>query len=163
MSESLKTRLTRWKFNFFPAYRGTGARVTYLAADWREARIKVPLNRSTRNVVGTIFGGSLYGGVDPFYMLMLIQLLGSDYVVWDEAAKIEFKKAARSTMFAKFAIDDQEIAAIKSELEHEPVLHRVYHVDLADQQGVVHASVEKTLYIRKRKRAQSTPAAAAKA
>ena len=161
MPESFRTRLTRYAYNFFPAYRGTGARVRYIADDFREVRVELPLSWRTRNYVGTIFGGSLYGGVDPFYMLMLIQLLGPDYVVWDEAAKIEFKKAARTTMFAKFAIDDQEIAAIKSELEHEPVLHRVYHVDLADQQGVLHASVEKTLYIRKRKRQQKTNEASA--
>jgi hypothetical protein len=38
MPESFRTRLLRWKFNLFPAYRGTGARVTYIAADFREVR-----------------------------------------------------------------------------------------------------------------------------
>jgi hypothetical protein len=28
MKESVKTRLMRWRFNFFPAYRRTGARIT---------------------------------------------------------------------------------------------------------------------------------------
>ncbi len=161
MSESFRTRITRWRFNLIPAYRGTGARITYLADDWQEARIKIGLNRSTRNVVGTIFGGSLYGGVDPVYMLMLIRLLGPEYVVWDEAATIQFKKSARSTMYAKFVIDDQDLAAIKSDLEREPVLHRVYQVDLADRNGVVHASVEKTLYLRKRKCGQKATEPAA--
>ena len=73
----------RWKFNSFPAYRGTGARVTYIAADFREVRIRLPLSWRTRNVVGTIFGGSMYGAVDPIFMIMLIRLLGADYVVWD--------------------------------------------------------------------------------
>jgi hypothetical protein len=44
MPESLSTKLARWGFNFFPAYRGTGARITYIASDWREVRIKVPLS-----------------------------------------------------------------------------------------------------------------------
>jgi acyl-coenzyme A thioesterase PaaI-like protein len=51
-------------------------RVTYIAADWREVRIQLPLNWRTRNYVGTIFGGSLYGAVDPIYMIMLIKALG---------------------------------------------------------------------------------------
>ena len=54
MSESWQTRLRRWGFNFFPAYRGTGARITYIAADWREVRIRLPLSWRTRNYVGTI-------------------------------------------------------------------------------------------------------------
>ena len=76
MAESRRTRLQRWRFNFFPAYRGAGARITYIAADWREVRIKLPLNWLTRNYVGTIYGGSMYGAVDPIYMIMLIRLLG---------------------------------------------------------------------------------------
>lgn len=92
MAESLRTRLWRWGFNCFPAYRGTGGRVTYIAADWREVRIKLPLNWRTRNYVGTTFGGSLYGAVDPFYMIMLIKLLGPDYIVRDKAAAILFRK-----------------------------------------------------------------------
>src|SRR5512136_1645914 len=102
MSESFKTRLTRWRLNFFPAYRGTGARITYIADDWREVRIKLPLNWRTRNYVGTIFGGSMYGAVDPIYMVMLIRSLGPGCVVWYKGATIQFKRPARSTLHACF-------------------------------------------------------------
>ncbi len=152
MTESLKTRITRWILNFHPTYRGTGGWITYLADDWHEAHIKVGLNWRTRNIMGSIFGGSLYGAVDPVYMIMLNRLLGRDYIVWDEAAAIQFKKAARSTLHARFVIDDKELETIKSELVHEPALHRIYQIDLADRDGVVHTSVEKTIYIRRRKR-----------
>ena len=68
MTESLKTRLFRWWFNFFPAYRRTGGRITYIAGDLHEIRVKLPLNWKTRNYVGSIFGGSMYGAIDPIYM-----------------------------------------------------------------------------------------------
>lgn len=90
MPESLRTMIMRWRFNFFPAYRGTGSRITCVAADWREVRIKLPLNWRTRNYVGAIYGGSRYGAVDPICMLMLIKILGPEYVVWDKAAAISF-------------------------------------------------------------------------
>ena len=32
MPESWSSRLLRWKFNLFPAYRGTGARIAYISA-----------------------------------------------------------------------------------------------------------------------------------
>jgi acyl-coenzyme A thioesterase PaaI-like protein len=97
MPESWPTRLARWRCNWFPAYRATGARITYIAADWREVRIRLPLSRRTRNYVGTIFGGSLYGALDPIYMIMLIKA-GPDYTVWDKAATIRFLRPPATVM-----------------------------------------------------------------
>ena len=116
MAESLASRFLRWKFNFFPAYRGTGAWVTYIADDFREVRVRLPLSWRTRNLVGTIFGGSLYGSVDPIYMIMLIRLLGREFIVWDKAAEIRFRKPGRSTLFASFTIDESELNAIRESL-----------------------------------------------
>ena len=143
----------RWGFNFFPAFRGTGARVTYVSGDFREVHVKLPLNWRTRNYVGTIFGGSLYGAVDPHYMIMLIKILGPDYIVWDKAATIRFKKPGRGTLYAHFVIPEEEIETIRRLLATEPSIDRVYRVDLVDENGVVHAEVEKTVYIRRKDRA----------
>ena len=41
-----------WRFNLCPAYRGSGARVTYIASDWREVRVRLPLSWRSRNYVG---------------------------------------------------------------------------------------------------------------
>lgn len=149
MPESFASRLLRWRFNFFPAYLGTGGRVTYVAADFREVRVTLPLNWRTRNYVGTIFGGSLYGAVDPLYMIMLIKILGPGYTVWDKAATIHFVRPGRSTLSARMAIDEEEVQTIRRLLETLPSIDRVYRVDLSDEDGLVHASVEKTVYIRK--------------
>lgn len=150
MPESFATRVLRWRFNLFPAYRGTGARVTYIADDLREVRVRLPLSWRTRNYVGTIYGGSIYGAVDPFFMIMLIRLLGRDYVVWDKAATVKFRKPGRTTLCATFRIDDAELAAIREAAASGEPIDRYYTVDLVDAEGVVHASVEKVVYVRKR-------------
>jgi hypothetical protein len=150
MAESVKTTIARWGFNFFPAYRGTGARITYIAADWREMRIKLPLNWRTRNYVGTIYGGSMYGAVDPIYMVMLIKILGPGYIVWDKAASIRFKKPGTSTLYAKFVLAKEEVSAIQAAAAAGAPVERFYTVEFADAAGVVHAAIEKTLYIRKK-------------
>ena len=151
MPESGASRRLRWGFNFFPAFRGTGARVTYIAGDYRELHVKLPLSWRTRNYVGTIFGGSLYGAVDPHYMIMLLKILGPQYVVWDKAATIRFKKPGRTTLFARFQITEEEVAEIRRLLETEPSIDRVYQVELKSADGVVHAVVDKTIYIRRNK------------
>ncbi|HEV3051853.1 MAG TPA: DUF4442 domain-containing protein [Longimicrobium sp.] len=150
MPESLRTRLQRLGFNWFPAYRATGGRITYIAGDWREIRIRLPLNRRTRNYVGTIFGGSMYGAVDPLYMVMLIRTLGRGYVVWDKAASIRFRRPGRTTLHARFTLDDAELDAIRAALEHAPTVDRTYVVDLVDDEGVVHATVEKVIHVRRK-------------
>jgi hypothetical protein len=150
MPESFRTRVLRWKFNLFPAYRGTGARIAYIAGDLREVRVKLRLGWRTRNYVGTIFGGSLYGAVDPIYMIMLIQLLGRDYVVWDKAATIRFRKPGRTTLFATFRIEDAELELIRNRTANGESLDRIYNVDLVDAEGVAHASVEKVIYIKRK-------------
>ena len=155
MSESLKSKFLRWGFNLFPAYCSTGARITYISHDFREVVVRLPLSWQTRNVVGTIFGGSMYAAVDPVYMLMLIKNLGPDYVVWDRSACIDFKKPGRTALFARFQIDGAELDTIRRELEQVRHVDRVYHVDLVDEQGTVHASVEKVVYIRRKEQARS--------
>jgi acyl-coenzyme A thioesterase PaaI-like protein len=148
MSESLKTRLMRWRFNLFPPYRRTGARITYISRDWRETHIKLPLNWKTRNYVGTIFGGSIYAAADPIYMVMFIKLLGPGYIVWDKEAHIWFKCPGRSTLHARLKVEDQELHAIREELKTAGKLERTYRVELVDEKGKVCAVVEKVLYFR---------------
>ncbi len=154
MPESFESRRFRWGFRLFPAYRGTGGRVTYISADWHDVNVKIPLSWRTRNYVGTIYGGSIYGAVDPIYMLMLIKILGPEYVVWDKAAKIRFKKPGKDTLYAEFHLPDTEIEEIKRLAETQDSVNRVYELELKDKNSVVHAFIEKTLYISKRKETQ---------
>lgn len=148
MAESPRTWLMRWAFNFFPAYRGTGAWVTYIASDWREVRVRLPLSWQTRNYVGAIFGGSMYAAVDPFYMVMLMRNLGPAYLVWDKSANIRFKKPGVSTLAAQFVLEQAELDEIRTALQSAPSVDRQYHTDLIDKNGEVRAWVDKTVYIR---------------
>jgi acyl-coenzyme A thioesterase PaaI-like protein len=155
MAESLRTRAFRHAFNVWPCFLGTGGRVTYIAADWREVRVRLPMSLQTRNYVGSIYGGSMYGAVDPFYMLMLMKNLGPGYVVWDKAATIRFRRPGRSTLHARFTLDQEEIDAVREAAGRERSVDRTYAVDLVDGAGEVHASVEKLIYVRERREGEA--------
>lgn len=151
MAESFKIKMWRLGCNLlFPAYNGTGGWIHYISEDFREITVKLPLNFRTRNYVGTTFGGSLYASIDPFYMIMLMKNLGRGYTVWDKAAHIRFRKPGRETLFAKFLITAEELAEIKRLLETEKSVDRIYHVELVNKEGVVHAAIEKTIYVAKK-------------
>ena len=153
MAESFRSRLVRWGFNWFPAFRRTGGRIVYLATDWREIRVQLPLNWRTRNYVGTMFGGSLYAATDGIYMVMLMKLLGPGFIVWDKSASIRFRKPCRTTVYAMFAIDERETDTIRQQLKTEPKIDRQYQVDWTDPEGTVYATVETTIHIRRKESA----------
>jgi hypothetical protein len=161
MAESLQSRLQRWGFNWFPAFRGTGGRITYIASDWRDLRLQIPLSRRTRNYVGTIYGGSMYGAVDPIYMVMLIRLLGPEFVVWDKSASIQFKRPGRTLLYARFHISEGETRAIREALRSARSVDRMYTIDLVDSAGDVHATIEKVIYIRRKDRPEGAQIAEA--
>jgi acyl-coenzyme A thioesterase PaaI-like protein len=148
----LANKLRCWPFYVSACYRGTGGRIKSISEDWSEIHLELPLSRRTRNYVGTIFGGSIYVAVDPIYMLMLIHRLGKEFVVWDKAATIQFKKPGRETLFVNFAVPDQELAAIRAALETQRSIDRTYMIELKDSSGTVCATVEKLIYIRKQER-----------
>ncbi|SFD65074.1 protein of unknown function [Bacillus sp. OV194] len=97
-------------------------------------------------------GGSIYAAVDPMYMFMFLKKLGKNYIVWDKAASIQFKRPGRSTLYAKFKLTDEELADIKESLSIQKSIDRIYHVKLVDKEGNVHAIVEKTIYIKRKER-----------
>jgi acyl-coenzyme A thioesterase PaaI-like protein len=150
MPESFRSRLQRIGFNLFPAYRATGARITYLADDLLEVRVRLPLNWRTRNYVGTLFGGSMFGAADPIYMVMLIRALGPAYVVWDRSASIRFRRPGRSTLYLRFVLTPAELEEIRAAVDAHGSVDRTYSVDLADADGLVHATVQKVIHVRRR-------------
>ena len=150
MPESIKTRIRRWMYNFYPVYRRTGARIIYIDDSWKKIRVTLPLRIWTRNYYGTISGICMFGGVDPIYMVMLIRLLGPDYVVWDKEATIYFKKPGKKRLTARFSVDDNELNLIRKTLESEKSLNRMYQIDLVDSNQMVCATVDKVIHIRKR-------------
>jgi acyl-coenzyme A thioesterase PaaI-like protein len=144
--ESLRTWLYRLGFNFFPAFRATGARVIYISEDRRKLRIKLPLNFRTRNIHGTLFGGAMYAATDPLYAILVKVALGPGYIIWDKAGAIRYKKPGRSTLYAECSLSDAQVATMWKRLEAEPSVDLNYEIELVDEHGVVHAVVQKTIY-----------------
>jgi hypothetical protein len=134
-------------FNLHPAFRGSGGRVVQVSADLHHIRVRLPLGWRTRNLVGTLFGGSLFGITDGPHPLMLMAALGPDVVVWDKAAAIRFRRPGRGTLYADFVVTPEEIADIRAALTAEAETDRSFVVEIKDREGVVHAIVERTVYI----------------
>jgi len=137
--------------NLWSPFRGAGIRVTHIAEDFREIEVELTRKWHNRNWLGTHFGGSLYAMTDPFYALMLIHNLGKDYFVSHQAGEIEYLKATREKVRARFVIDEATIADIRAHTAGGEKYLPQMSVEVKDAGGDIVARVQHTLYIRKRK------------
>src|SRR3546814_13956082 len=91
----MKASRLRLLMNLWPPFAFTGIRVQHIADDFSAVRVALHQRWYNRNYVGSHFGGSLFAMTDPFFMMMLLHQLGSNYIVWDKAAQIERSEERR--------------------------------------------------------------------
>ncbi|MDH5721541.1 MAG: DUF4442 domain-containing protein [Spirochaetia bacterium] len=135
--------------NYYPPYLGAGVKVVYISPDFLTFRVQMKLRWFNKNYMGTHFGGSLYSMCDPFFMIILIENLGDEYIVWDKAAKIDFIKPGKGKVIAQFSIDPNTIDIIKKEVSEKKKILKIFHAEIMNEENQVIARLEKTLYIRK--------------
>jgi len=137
--------------NWWPPFRGAGIRVREIAPDFRSATVELRMRLLNRNFVGTHFGGSLFAMTDPFFMIMMMKILGPRYLVWDKSGTVRFLKPARGTVVARFTIPEERVDEVRAATESGEKFEPKFLVEIVDGDGVTVADVEKTLYIRRKK------------
>lgn len=151
----LTPHLLKLRLNTYAPYIGAGIKIDHISLDQGLCVVSMELTTLNKNIVGTQFGGSLYSMVDPFYMLMLMHQLGSNYVVWDKSSHIDFIAPGNSKVTARMKIPSAEVITIQELAKDGEAVFREYQVDIVDDQQKLIATVTKTLYIRLRKYSKS--------
>jgi acyl-coenzyme A thioesterase PaaI-like protein len=146
----MNLKILKFGMNLWPPFLGAGIKVSHIGADFREVVVSMKLRWYNRNYVGTHFGGSLAAMTDPFYMLMLIHILGNEYTVWDKTSTIDFIAPGRGTVTARFRLKDEQITEIKENTAKGDAYLPEFSVDIANESGEVIATVKKILYVRKK-------------
>ena len=144
---SRASRLRRYA-NLWPPFLFTGIRVEHLADDWRRARVRLKLRWYNRNYVGTQFGGLLFAMTDPFWMILVMESLGPEYIVWDRAAKIEFVRPGRGDVQAEFRVREEDLDEIRKAAASGEKVLRWFTVNVRAPDVSIVAVVQKQLYVR---------------
>lgn len=142
-----KHKLFKAFFNVSPMYRRSTGKITSVTKDLSRIEIKIPISYKNKNYVGTIFGGSLFSATDPIYMVQLIQLLGSNYVVWDKSSMVKFKRPASSDAYATFEFTKEEVEDLLKQIEEKKEVDLVKMVHLTSKNGQLFCEIEKTIYV----------------
>jgi len=147
----LKTStIYKYGFNLSPMYRRSTAKLIAVSDDLHYVKIRLKLNWKNRNYAGSIFGGSMLSATDPIYMIQLIQILGDDFVVWDKAASIKYKRPAKETIYAEFVFSKEEINELKKQIALKNEVTITKTLALLNAENIVFAEIEKTIYAAKK-------------
>ena len=144
--ESLRRALNMW-----PPYRFAGVRVLQIAPDYSRAVVSLRLTPLNRNYVGTQFGGSLFAMADPLWMLLVMNQLGPDYVVWDQRAEIEFVRPGRGEVRTEFVLDPAVVQRLREAAADGDKVLEWFENDIVDLAGEVVARVRRQLYVRRKR------------
>lgn len=146
-TESSRSRSMRWAFNWWPCIWCTGGKVEFIAADYKELHVSIKLNIRTRNRVGTVYGGSIYSSVDPYFMLLLMEVLGKEYVVWDKGASMKFVRPITEKVKCRFLITDELVEELKQRVAENGEYSFDLPLQYEDDNGKVYAVFTKQLYV----------------
>ncbi|WP_255538492.1 DUF4442 domain-containing protein [Polynucleobacter sp. P1-05-14] len=146
----INANLLRRGMNIWPPFLGAGITVEKISKDFRHATVRLKHGILNRNIVGVHFGGSLFAMTDPFFMMMVSQNLGKGYIIWDQAAKIEFLKPGKGKVHATFEITQDQLDEIIHAADSGDKVLRDFVAEIKDHEDDVVARITKTLYIRKK-------------
>jgi acyl-coenzyme A thioesterase PaaI-like protein len=147
-----KSSIYKYGFNLSPMYRRSTGRIFEVSDDLLEVKVRIKLSYKNSNYVGSIFGGSLFSATDPIFMIQLINILDNNYVVWDKAATIKFKRPAKETCYVDFIFTADEITQIKKDVSSKKEIDLIKDIQLTNKdKSIVFAEVSKTVYIADKK------------
>jgi acyl-coenzyme A thioesterase PaaI-like protein len=149
--ESSRSKWMRRVFNFWPCIFCSGGKVTFIARDFKELHVSLKLGIRTRNRVGTVFGGSIYSSIDPYYMLLFMEVLGKNYVVWDKAASMKFIRPISKKVKCRFLITDELVEQVKAEITAKGEYSFELPLEYIDDEGKVYAVFNKSIYAANKK------------
>jgi len=144
--ESSYSAWYRRGINFWPCIWCSGGRITFVSGDFQELHVRLRLGIRTRNRVGTVYGGSIYSSVDPYFMLMFMQILGRDYVVWNKGATVKFIKPITGEVKCRFLITDELVDTVKAQVAANGQYVFELPLEYIDDKGTVYATFTKVVY-----------------
>jgi len=144
--------LLRRAMNLWPPFLFSGIRVEQISADWRYARVRLKLRWYNRNYVKTQFGGALFAMVDPFWMILTLEALRHEYIVWDKSGEIEFVAPGRADVIAEIRLDDAYLEELRAATASGEKYLRWCETQIKTADGELIARVRKQIYVRKKQK-----------
>lgn len=158
----LSPRAMKWMLNLFPALFLQRIKMLHVGADFQSCRVRVRRSLLTRNLHGTIFGGTIYSAADAPLPMLYWQLFahrGLRVESWLQAGQIRYEKPAATELILDFRLTDEQVAWATNELTTNGRFRQSLAVEATDPSGAVCARITMEAYVRLAPDKQGSPAA----
>lgn len=138
------------RISLYPPYLGAGISLKKHNSDFTCFEVELKIKWYNRNLFKTHFGGSIYAMSDPFFVFIILNFLGSGYIVWDKSAKIDFLKPGKGTVKGIFKIEEEKLIEIKKEIDLIEKKTYFFNAEIKNSDNEIIAKIKKEIYIRKK-------------
>ena len=146
--KELKRMLNLW----FP-FLVNRIKIIFIAEDFHEMQVCLKHSFWNRNPDKSVWGGSITSALDPFFPIMMKQILLKRGIITDfysKAVNVQFIKMVKSNVKFQFSISNEEVVLAEKELDQNGKYEGWHSTEGVDSKGnvCVHGRVQ--VYLRKR-------------
>ena len=145
-------RVLKWAMRFYPPFLFQGIWTRKFESGFIGASVKIRYSVLNRNYNGTIFGGTIFGAADPFYVILFHQILrrkGYHIKLWLKHATIDYIKPGNCALYFSISLSQEEIDEALHKLDTEGKFIKTFPVKITNKEGVIYAMVHNEIYIRR--------------
>jgi acyl-coenzyme A thioesterase PaaI-like protein len=145
-------KVLKWVMRCYPPFLFQGIWTQKFEKEFSGARVKIINNLFNRNYNRSIFGGTIFSAADPFYVILLHQILsrkGYNVKLWLKHSTIDFLKPGNCSLYFKISLSKDDIEEVISKLESDKKFIKTFCVEITNKEGILYALVHNEIYIRK--------------
>jgi acyl-coenzyme A thioesterase PaaI-like protein len=141
----------KWLMRLYPPMFFQRIWVKKIDKDFRGIDVKINRSLFTTNLGSATFGGTIFAATDPFYALLIGQIMqhkGFKITVWLKSAEIQYLKPARKDLHYSIKIDDEMIKEVERAITNEGKFIKTYPIEIFDTTGDLCVTAQNEVYIR---------------
>jgi uncharacterized protein with von Willebrand factor type A (vWA) domain len=152
-SPDLKPNELKRMLNLWFPFLMNRIQIISISENFHEMQVCLKHSFWNRNPNKSIWGGSITSALDPFFPVMMKQIIlrkGISTEFYSKAVHVEFLQKVESHLYFHFKIDNIEVKEAKEKLEKNGKYENWYSADGVDNKGNVCVKGRVQVYLRKR-------------
>ena len=139
--------------NFWLPFFFNRIKIIHVANDFKKVDVMLKHTFWNRNPNKSIWGGSITSALDPFFPVMMKQIIlrkGIHTAFYSRAVHVEFLHKVESHLYFHFKINDAEVMKAEEKLENSGKYESWHTADGVDDKGNVCVHGQVQVYLRRR-------------
>ena len=152
-ASDLHSNELKWMLNLWFPFLVNRIQIVSITDDFYEMQVRLKHSFWNRNPNKSVWGGSITSALDPFFPIMMKQILlrrGIATDFYSRAVNVEFIKMVKSNIIFQFSISNEEIEVAEIELAENGKYIGWHTANGIDSKGNMCVNGRVQVYLRKR-------------